>query len=189
MKALLKNLASIRLGYQVRKRITNEEDGICGILTLKDIDQSHIRWDKLFRTNDLVREDFLLKKDDILFPAKGKEMNSIYISEEVSPTIISSYFYIIRIKSRDQVLPGYLSWYLNQSPAQRYINQYIKGTVIHYINISSLEDLPIELPDISIQEKVIEIFKLQNREKELNFKISKLKNKIIKQLLLTSIKD
>jgi len=185
----LKEIATITLGYSFRRKIESSSVGNLSIIHMKDISKNALSYKGLykFETTKRIKKDFFVSAGDILFSAKGTSNNAIYIEKKLASTVSAAHFYIIRVKDRTLLLPEYLAWYINQKPAQDYIQKYSSGTVMNYINRKNLENLEISIPDIATQKKVIALYKLNLHEQEMVLHIQALKNTVINQTLLNKV--
>lgn len=132
----------------------------------------------------------LLKPDDIIFAAKGTKNFAAWYEGKHPLVVASTSFFIIRLDNsgRNKVLPPYLVWYLNHPSTQKYLKGYARGTNIVSIAKDVLEDLEVPVPEFHIQEAVIKINDLRNREKKLKENIEELREKLIQQQILNGIK-
>lgn len=129
----------------------------------------------------------ILKKGDVLFAAKGTRNFAALYENEEPPTVASTSFFVIRLHDNN-VLPGYLVWFLNHPGTQTLLKGHARGTSMASISKTVLSDLEIPIPDIKRQELVLKVFKLRNEEKKLKQQIEILKEKEIQNLLINAIK-
>lgn len=61
----------------------------------------------------------------------------------------------------------YLTWYINHKRAQRYFSQHVTGTALPYINRHTLENLPIVLPPLTVQDQMMQAHVCRLKEKAL----------------------
>lgn len=112
-------------------------------------------------------EKGVLKHNDILFTAKGARNTASLFKEMGKPTIASSIFFVIRIK--EIILsPEYLALFLNLNITQNYF--LVKrgvGTTIPSIKKFDLEDLIVDIPPVDVQEKLVSLNLLCEKEKQL----------------------
>lgn len=131
-------------------------------------------------------EKHLLKKGDVLFAAKGvKNFAACYENDEI-PAVASTSFFVIRFHSRN-VLPAYLTWFLNHPGTQAILKGQARGSSIASISKAVLSELEIPVPNIKKQELILQLFKLRNKEKNLKQQIEMLRESEIQQLLINAI--
>lgn len=127
-----------------------------------------------------------LRKGDILFAAKGKDFFAVVYDGKYQPAIASTTFLVMQVRL-DSVLPEYLSWYLNHPKTQTLLSGFAKGTAIKSVNISNVGNIEIIIPDYAKQITILELFKLQKREKFLQDTISKLRQDYYSELTFKAI--
>ena len=103
------------------------------------------------------------------------------------PAVASTSFFVIRLHDRN-VLPGYLTWFLNHPSTQTVLKGQARGSSIASISKAVLSELEIPIPNIQKQELILKIFKLQNKAKNLKQQIEMLREKEIQHLLINAIK-
>ena len=132
-------------------------------------------------------ERHLLKKGDVLFSAKGtKNFAACYENDSVL-AVASTSFFVIRLQVKN-VLPGYLTWFLNHPNILRKLKGEAIGTSIASISKVVLAELEISIPDLRKQELILNIYKLRKREKKLYQQLENYREKHIQQLLINTTK-
>ena len=130
-------------------------------------------------------ERYLLAKGDLLFAGKGTS-NLCRVVDFEQPAIASTTFYIIRIDDGG-ILPDYLCWYLSQPKTLATIKAGQVGTGTPLIRKQILENLEIAIPDLKTQRQIVELAKLQTREKELYLAIAEKRQLITNQLIMNKL--
>lgn len=168
MKKKITEIADIQLGYQFRKKIEPAGDGTNRVIQIRDFDNHILKSDNLSRVHiDKSVEQYLIRKGDVLFLARGHNNWAAPIVDDLSATVAVSHFFVIRPK-QNSILSEYLAWYINQASAKEYLyNIARRGTHMPLIPLSAFKGLAIEIPDINKQEKIVELSKLMEREKKL----------------------
>ncbi len=131
-------------------------------------------------------ERYLLAKDDLLFAGKGTTYLCKVFDLDI-PSIASTTLYIIRLASKD-ILPDYLCWYLNQPSVIAVIKAQQVGTGTPLIHKQVVENFEVPIPDIDTQRQIVELAKLQTREKELYKAIAEKRQLITNQLIMNKLK-
>jgi len=138
---------------------------------LDKIDQTFLLKGKHLKIMDIsedkkkleIESDFnkrVLKTNDILIRIKGKIGPAVVITQDMK----DMYYYndIARIRvNNDQVIPQYLSLYLNSFIGKHYLNKFKKSKSMTYLKLSSLEKLPILTPLVQDQWKIVQKFHVQ----------------------------
>lgn len=132
-------------------------------------------------------EKHLLKKGDVLFAAKGSKNFAAWYDNDKIPAVASTSFFVIRLIDQN-VLPGYLTWFLNHPDTQILLKGQARGSSIASISKAVLSELEISIPSIQKQELILRIFKLRNKEKNLKQQIEELREIEIQNLLINAIK-
>ena len=128
----------------------------------------------------------LLRRGDILFAAKGRDLFAVVYDGAYAPAVASTTFLVLQLNS-NRVLSEYVAWYLNHPTTQKLIASFARGTAITSINKSALELLEISIPDMSKQNTILEFSKLQKKERQLQKQLLKLKQHYLNELTYKSI--
>jgi restriction endonuclease S subunit len=129
----------------------------------------------------------LLKKGDVLFAAKGSKNFAAWYENDKMPAVASTSFFVIRLIDNN-ILPGYLTWFLNHPDTQTLLKGQARGSSIASISKAVLSELEIPIPSTQKQELILRIFKLRNRERNLKQQIETLREIEIQNLLINAIK-
>ncbi|MBI4652190.1 restriction endonuclease subunit S [Candidatus Desantisbacteria bacterium] len=188
MKKTILKIAEIKSGFLFKESIKSDKDGIISVIQLKDVDENGIlNVSNLQRiTLENVDHRNFITAGDVLLKAKTNHPVSVFVKDVSANTIVTAHYFIIRIKRTD-VLPGYLAWYLNQRPAQNYFDKQAGGTRIQVINKQVLGELEVVIPGRNIQEKIVKIYSLYQKEQNLMDVLQAKKHKLILSQLLSVI--
>lgn len=104
------------------------------------------------------REPDFLRSGDILFVARGSHHYAALYSGQFDEAVAAPHFFVIRIKL-PHVIPEFIAWQLNQHSAQKYFEKASEGSVAKSIRRTSLEQVPISLPDIQQQKTLLRLYK------------------------------
>lgn len=128
----------------------------------------------------------LLTKGDILFSSKGSRNFAVVYDGDIGPAVASTTFIVLRISPayQQEVLPEYLSWFMNQPLAQNRMKALAKGTFIPSITMKALGDLAVDVPDLEKQRLILKISALRNEERHLYAKIEELREQLIQGKLI-----
>jgi restriction endonuclease S subunit len=132
-----------------------------------------------------VRADYLLKKGDVLFASRGERRRAAVVEEYLPNTIFSSQ--LLACATDESVLPAYLAWYINQQPAQRYLDENATGSYIRNVTKDAFGHLLVPVPPLETQRKIVEIYRLGLRENQLLEEIRKKRGQLVELALLQSI--
>lgn len=190
MKKKITEIADIQLGYQFRKKIEPAADGTNRVIQIRDFDNHILKSENLSRVHiDKSVEQYLIRKGDVLFLSRGHNNWAVPIVDDLAATVAVSHFFVIRLKQHN-VLPEYLAWYINQTPAQEYLyNIARRGTHMPLIPLSAFKGLAIEIPDITTQKKIVELSNLMGKEKKLLTELQEKRALLINAVCLKASKS
>ncbi len=161
-KVKIKNIATIRFGLNIK---TNDRSGVL-CLQGKDISENNIGFTgNIYVEPAICSEKDMLKHGQVLFSAKGnRHIAAIWNNQKEA--VASSTFMILTV-NKQQVLPEYLTWYINQPKTQNHIKKVKKGGTVSVVSKKEFEDIDVDIPSIEVQEKIIKIVNLECREQQL----------------------
>ncbi len=188
MRKKISKIAEIKSGFLFKESIRPDKEGNVNVIQLKDVDDRGFLNSKELQRIALEKvgaESFLVV-GDVLLKAKTNHPVATVVRDILNNAIVTAHYFIISVKNND-VLPGYLAWYLNQRPAQIYFGKNAGGTRIQVINKQVLGDLEVVIPAQSIQEKIEKVYSLYQRESDLIDTLKEKKQKLILAQLLSVI--
>lgn len=187
-KADLKALTTIQVGYQAKAGIKERAQGTHHLIQGKDFDSFHH-----LRSGNLAAffperkpEIYSVRKGDILFQARGVAHFARCIEDELQDTLAAGSFYILRVQSKD-LLPRYLTWWLNQSKAQVWLRAQARGAGMSFISKGTLSRLQVRIPPLSIQKKVVQIVVLARREQCLLDRLAQARSRLVKAVCMEAV--
>jgi len=178
---ILVEMASVSAGYPFRGKIDKLPKGDVAVIQMRNVDpETGIDWQGLIRA-ELPRssEKAFLHSGDIILSTRGGRNFAYCIEKGKGPVVCSPHFFLIRLM-RDSILPEFLEWQINQTPAQSYFTAGATGSHILNLKRSVVERLPILLPSFERQRSIVQAAKaaraerlvlnqlIQNRTKEMN---------------------
>jgi restriction endonuclease S subunit len=184
----IKDIAQIRSGYLFRRGIEESPEGKYAIVQIKDVaGYRDLNGSQLVRTDlDNVRPDYLVRPGDVLFGSRGSRKHALAVRTVPKNAVFS--YQVFAIETREQVLPEYLSWYINQPQAQRYIEENSAGSYITTISKTALADMPLTVPTIEVQRKIVEVFQLFETEKTLVQQIEEKRGHLVEATLHSAVR-
>ena len=186
---LLKDIADIRTGYSFRAKIEPDSEGNILVVQLKELsDKNTIDIStavKIYMQN--VAENYLLQKGDLVFRSRGMDSTAAIMDISSNNVILSAPFQRIRLQDTSKIIPEYLLWYINSKDAQSYFSVNKTGTSVTMISTAVLADLPVIVPSVESQKKIVEINTLSEREIELQEELIKKKNLLTETVLLKTL--
>jgi len=171
----IEECADVRPGFSAKSAIVNEPEG-----TLQVIAAQHITKGEAYRYHEehalLIAppkfyEKYTVTAGDILFMSRGINNYAVLIEAVPDPAIAPLTFFII--KAKQNALPEYLAWYLNQEMMKAKLNEIRAGAGTPMIPSKEFRELAIPLPPLETQRKIAELGRLQMREKQLLQQLTK----------------
>lgn len=183
----LDQIADIFTGQTFRTKVDNNPDGDVWVIQMKDLNKNYtgISSQPNTVTFDDVPQKQLLRRGDILFLSKGNN-NMAFTYDFDQPAVAVSLFFVIRVKSTD-VIPGYLTWYLNNPTTQKFLMTMREGASVSSIKKSIFDEMLIELPELKKQELIANIYKLSIREEELMSQLMEEKKQYLQTVLTNQL--
>ena len=97
-------------------------------------------------------------ENDFVFNPARMELNSIALNVEFKKGICSSLYEIFYIKKPDVILPMYLNMFIKRDEFARRCWFEAIGSARNYFRVSNLGEFEIEIPDLPIQQKYVDIY-------------------------------
>ncbi|MDR2847788.1 MAG: restriction endonuclease subunit S [Bacteroidales bacterium] len=187
MVVKIQDIAEIRSGVY----FNDTPDGEVYVLQVKDFDakgQPVCPLRPALELNDSVKKRFL-SEGDLLFAAKGTTNFCAVYRNEPAPAVVSSSFLVLKIIRTEDVMPEYLCWFLNRNDVLLYFRNKMAGSVMPSITKAMLEAYEVEMPPVAVQEKIVAVAALQQREHALYEKITELRKMIINRQLINIVQQ
>lgn len=182
-------ITDISTGQTFRKKVENNPNGEVSVIQMKDFNDSYTAISGTPNKVSVqdVSENQLLQQNDILFLAKGNH-NPAFLFDYEFKAVVVSLFFVIRVKSKD-VLPSYLTWYLNNHTTQNLLMSAREGISVSNIKKSFMEELEVEIPSLDKQHLIGEVYQLSIKENELLSELLAEKQKLVMSGLINTIKN
>ena len=188
----LGDISSITTGQVIKRKEARPGDVDAiqyRILTLKSFDEDGFLVKEeidSFKASEEIESKYITSKGDIVVRL-SMPFTSITIDEESEGILIPSLFVAIRVNCND-ILPSYLSLYLNSNKMKKQYMREARGTAIQILKTSAFKEFEIMIPDMSIQEQAVTLNELMMREKrllQLLIKENNKRNQIILENMIT----
>jgi len=139
---------------------------------------------------EFISNKHLLKDGDILFAAKGIKNFAALYKNENGAAVASTSFFVIRLQKefQNKMLTEFLAWLINHPQSQKYLKNKAIGTSMVSISKSVLEELEVFIPTVKTQMTILQINDLRNKEKKLHLQIAMLREQLVQQQIINSIK-
>ena len=167
----------------------SEEGVVSGLplINIRDIADDQINWKNLFviPLDDIRKpERFYIEPGDVLITCRGTQFKVAVVPEKLSCGIITANLIAIRPKP-DQLSSIYLAAYLRSKDGEReLLARRTSQTAQIVLSISSVEELRIPLPPLSVQEEISQAVEALDEEYRLNQAAVELNRKIRSQIIM-----
>lgn len=169
----------------VRGKLETGADGDASVILLRDTGEGGVDPDKLERASlGDVDARYRVARGDILFRTRFEPNIAIHLADFPGEAVVIAPLLVIRVVRKD-VDPAYLTWYINQPPAQAHIARGARGTNLRMIPRKVLDELPIALPEIETQRQIVTVARLAEREGELMDEIARKRQEFTRLALLS----
>lgn len=188
----LGDISSITTGQVIKRKEARPGDVDAiqyRILTLKSFDEDGFLVKEeidSFKASEEIESKYITSKGDIVVRL-SMPFTTITIDKESEGILIPSLFVAIRVNCND-ILPSYLSLYLNSNKMKKQYIKEARGSAIQILKTSAFKEFEIMIPDMSIQEQAVTLNELLMREKrllQLLIKENNKRNQIILENMIT----
>lgn len=185
METELRNIAIIQTGYFAKPSM----GGDYVYLQVKHFDENGQFINSLHPdlSKNNIPDKHILKKDDVLFAAKGNKNFAVCYKLSLL-ALASTSFFVVRLHDK-RVLPEFLAWFLNHPNTQKVLKGKAIGTAISSISKSVLETLEIPIPEMQTQQTILKIAQLQNKKNILQDRIKTLNEYHINQSIFNILRS
>ena len=157
----LRDLAEVRAGHPFRGSVPVADDGNAQVIQMRDVaPDGSVAWPALVRTrvaaHKSARLPDWLQDGDVLFAARGGRNYAVCLAQVPAATVCAQYFFVLRLRT-DRVRPDFLAWHINRAPSQRYLMGLAEGSDQLSIRRAVLEALPVAVPDLAHQQRLVEL--------------------------------
>ena len=123
-------------------------------LRITDIQNDMVNWEKVpyCVCSEETKEKYLLKTGDIVIARIGATTGKAYIVNDCPEAVFASY--LIRVRTKDNLLLTFLAQYLRTNNYWKQINQSKGGRLKGGVNIPILSNLVLPLPNPSEQQQI-----------------------------------
>lgn len=157
----LRDLAEVRAGHPFRGSVPVADDGNAQVIQMRDVaPDGSVAWPALVRTrvaaHKSARLPDWLQDGDVLFAARGGRNYAVCLAQVPAATVCAQYFFVLRLRT-DRVRPDFLAWHINRAPSQRYLMGLAEGSDQLSIRRAVLEALPVAVPDLAQQQRLVDL--------------------------------
>lgn len=184
----LGDLADVRAGYLTREAVRNDPEGTHCLLQIRNFsrDRTTVNVPDMVRLTPESRSSVCpLQPGDVVFLAKGANNFAAAISGLPAPTLVASYFFILRPKPA--ILSGYLAWFLNHESTRALLTRLATtGAHMPIIRRDVLEALEVPLPPLTTQKAIAALDSLRLQEQALLADLARKQQELISSVCMTT---
>ncbi|MGI6657156.1 MAG: restriction endonuclease subunit S [Desulfobulbus sp.] len=186
MRAKIKKLATVQVGYSFRSRLEATEESDISVIQMKDLlDDNTVDCTDLMKVDmETVKEHHLARKNDLIFRSRGHVTTAAILLDDPDKAVVAAPLLRIRVTKPDKVLPEYLNWYISQRDAQIFLTSRAEGTFQKTISKRTIEELEVALPSMEKQKHIVELARLSAREQDLLHTLAEKREQYISILLM-----
>lgn len=190
MKALLKDIATVQMGYSFRSRLESKDSGAVAVIQMKDLTDENIVNCQSLSYVDMAKfnENHYAKKGDLIFRTRSLTSTSAILSDDPGLAVVSAPLLKIRVTS-PSVMPAYLNWFISQLPAQVFLTSQARGTTQKMISKETLEILEIDVPPLEKQKIIVELAGLAEEEQRIIIKLALKRKQYISATLIREAQE
>jgi restriction endonuclease S subunit len=190
MKAVLKDIASIQMGYSFRSRLQSTEAGAIAVIQMKDLTDENIVDLNNLACIDIEKfnDNHYVKKGDLIFRSRGLSATSAIVSDDPGTAVVSAPLLKIRITS-PVIIPEYLNWFISQLPAQVFLASRAGGTTQKMISKEALEELEVFVPPLEKQKTIVALAALVEEEQRIIKKLAIKRKQYISATLIREAQE
>lgn len=186
--AQLGDIATIRPGYHFRSKIEHNPNGDTSVVQSADItDSNGISPEGLVKVNgDRIKAEYHLQPGSILLKARGTSYTAALFDIEGIKAVAAYHFLVVAIQNYE-LLPQYLTWFVNRPQSQYFLSQVASGSYIKALSPQALATLEVTIPSIEQQELIVNMDHLAQRESVILDEIKAKRDQLIQSILNRSI--
>lgn len=179
----LGSLGELWTGFQVRSAITDVPEAPHRLITLGDVTDQGIAYDKLARMDlgDRLWR-YVLNPGDILLRPRGANYKAAVIQDLDGPIVATAPLYVFRLQV-DEALADYLAWWINRDEVQEKLANEARGSYIPTVSKETFARLELPLPSLETQKRVAEVQSLRRQERKLVGHLESLRDQQIEAAL------
>ena len=195
----LGQIAKVKSGFTFRERIVelDKGDGNAHVVQIKDARKiadesfSHEIHPALLPEIEWQGKDTAFGTSESVFiPSRGGYFKSFCLTTDTSqqkPVVISSQFLIIT--PENSVSAQFLCWYLNQPVMQRVLAESSQGSNMVMLNTEIVKNIKISVPPITIQQQILHMHKMWQREQQLTAALAKNREQMMQGIFNELLKE
>lgn len=131
----------------------------------------------------------IVNKGNFAYNPSRINIGSIAMYREEKPCIVSPMYIVFEVVDSNALLPEYLMLWLSRKEFQRFTWFYAAGSVRDTFDYNLMETVKIPIPDIKIQQDIVDIYKVYLQRKEINERLKEQIKSICPILIKGSLEE
>ena len=167
---LLKQITSIELGFQLRSQVIQSPESRELLIQMKDVSINNgVDWATCVPTRLPGKKmPQWLREGDVIVVARGYRFFAAHIQDIPKGfKVVAAPAFFVLSKIDAQILPEYLTWWLNQAPTQKYFEKSAEGAISKSLKRTALENTPVIIPPMAQQQHIVSLARLFREEYRL----------------------
>ena len=187
---ILKQITSIELGFQLRSQVIQSPESKELLIQMKDVSKTNgVNWKTCVPTQLPGKKmPQWLCDGDVIVVARGFNFFAAHIQDipQGFQAVAAPAFFVLS-KINAQILPEYLTWWLNQVPTQRYFEKSAEGAISKSLKRNALENTPVIIPPLEQQKHIVSLARLFREEyrllEQMRTNTAQMQNALVNQLI------
>ncbi len=161
----------------------NDSEGTMHLLTGSSVNQNGEIVEEQLSSVTIAEgksmQRFLLQAGDVVLLAKGNSIRAGYVTEQIAKlNVIASANFIVLRPNQNEVLGEVLVAYFNSPAGQSVLDAASTGAAIKNINLANIRKMEIELPTLSKQREIAELFHASNQAYNATLNLAEQQKKV-----------
>ena len=180
----LKDVASVQMGLTFRTRLEQSPKGNVAVVQMKDFIAGNRLDSKNLTHVEManLKQHHMVRPNDLIFRSRGITNTAALVDWDIKHTVLSAPLLRIRVND-SSVLPGYLRLYINLPASQAFLQRHATGTVMQLVGKQTLDVLEIFIPSLDIQQGIVELNYLAEREQYIQKQLSERRKQLINNFI------
>ena len=123
-----------------------------------------------------------LDEGDVIFASRGTKNFAYPIGAINFYAVAAPEFYVLSLRDHRTILPTFLAWQINESPAQRYIEARSEGAAMKNVKRKTLESLKLNVPPLKTQQAIVDLYETSLAEERALLSLIKNRQKMLRGL-------
>ncbi len=187
----LSEVCDIQTGYTARGRLEAVDiDGV-PVITLRDFGG-----DGIVRAHALQRvkirppsQRYYVGAGDVIFRSRGERNTAFALGSDFRESSVAVLPLMIIRSKLGNIIPEYLAWLINSTKSQSYFDAKAQGASMRMISKSTLDNLDIVIPAVSIQKKIVEVAALASHERDILSNLADKRGRLVSASLMNIVES